>query len=297
MTHHTRFPNYIPITMIPSNYTPTFSSYMGIDQTQFVFDQIRNDVLVRNESRDIFIAQRRGAGKSTIAVRIATLLDPNFTLDHVCFTVSKFVSLITSRLEPGTVIIFDDLGTQKGGSSRKWQKQESQDLADIMQLNRTDRIITIATSLELDRGEKRMRAGFSLMIDPGDKLSDEDTGGRGLANQIKLRQKVVDVFGGSVRWQYWRYKAGGRIVGINISHPSAQVWVKGYLTMREQCLQDVKENRKDEIDSELTPNGTHKNAVDLAKMLGTQGKFIPSYRASLTQMHNQKAVSKESGIS
>jgi len=278
-------------------YQPTFAKDFGIDRTTNIFERIRRDVVLRNESWDIFIGQRRGAGKSTVAIRLAMMIDPNFTMDHVCFTVTKFVGLLTSRLRPGTVLVFDDIGTQEGGSSRKWQKKESQDLADIMQLNRTDGIITIATSLEIERGEKRLRAGFSLMVDPGEKLSNADTGGHGLASRIKLRQKVVDVFDGDVKWQYMRYASGGRIVAIDISHPPADFWIKEYKAMREKFLTDIKEHRKDEIDDERTPRGTGVTAVKLAEIIGTKQRYVKYHKAALKWLYDKGAVSHETGIS
>ena len=278
-------------------YLPTFAQDFGIDRTTNIFDRIRRNVVVKNESWDIFIAQRRGAGKSTVAIRLAMMLDPYFTMDHVCFTVTKFVGLLTSRLRPGTVLVFDDLGTQEGGSSRKWQKKEAQDLADIMQLNRTDGIITIATSLELERGEKRLRAGFSLMVDPGEKLSNADTGGHGLASRIKMRQKVVDVFDGDVKWQYMRYASGGRIVAIDISHPPVDFWLGEYKAMRNKFLQDIKEHRKDEIDDERTVRGTGVTAVKLAEIIGTKQRYVKYHRKALGWLHDKGAISYETGIS
>jgi predicted transcriptional regulator len=262
-----------------------------------IFRKIRNDVVYQNESWDIFIAQKRGAGKSAIATRLAMMLDPNFSMDHVCFTVSKFVHLLTSRLQPGTVLVFDDLGTQKGGSSRKWQKKESQDLADIMQLNRTDGIITIATSLELERGEKRMRAGFALMADPGKKLSNADTGGHGLASRIILRKKITDVFDGTTHWQYWRYAAGGRIVAIDVSHPPSDFWMGEYKAERDKFLHDIKEDRKDEIESEITPKGTRIMHAAIAKEMGIHPKKFPVHLEALGWLHTNGAINQATGVS
>lgn len=281
--------------MIP--YHPTFAKDFGIDCTMNIFRNIRNDVILRNESWDIFIAQKRGAGKSAIATRLAMMLDPNFSMDHVCFTVSQFVHLLTSRQDPGTVLVFDDLGTQGGGSSRKWQKKESQDLADIMQLNRTDGIITIATSLELERGEKRLRAGFALMADPGKKLSNADTGDHGLASRIVMRKKVTNIFDGTTHWQYWRYAAGGRIVAIDISHPPAAFWIGEYKAERDRFLHDIKEGRKDEIGDERTPQGTSKTAVALAEMLHIKSGNVPLHLEAMGYLYHQGAVSKASSIS
>jgi len=277
------------------SYNPTFASDFGIKKTLNLFAQIRNDVVLRNESWDIFIAQKRGAGKSTVAISLARLLDPHFTLDHVCFTVDKFIGLLTSRLPPGTVLVFDDLGTQEGGSSRRWQKKEAHDLADIMQLNRTDGLITIATSLELERGEKRLRAGFGLLADPGNKLSDEDTRGHGLASRIILRKKRTDVFDGTTRWQYWRYATGGRIVAIDISHPPAALW-RDYIAMRTEFLQRVKKMHKDEEAKQTTTKGIKIAEKEYVAALHTRSADIAKYREVLKWMYDQGAVSKDTAI-
>lgn len=277
-------------------YSPTFFSDFGLQHKFNVFQQIRNDVVKRNESWDIFIAQKRGAGKSAMALRMALLIDPNFTLDHVCFRVSDFVRLLTSRQRPGTVLIFDDLGTQEGGSSRRWQRQESHDLADIMQLNRTDGIITIATSLELDRSEKRLRAGFSLLIDPGTKLSSADTRGNGLASRIVMRKKGVDVFEGTTYWQYWRYASGGRIVAIDISHPPAELW-KEYRMKRDQFLVDVKDKGKDTEDTKRnrhdSPPLTNK---EWSGEMNIRPNRVAPMREIMKQLYDVGAVDKDKGM-
>ena len=277
-------------------YSPTFASDFKIQHKFNIFQQIRNDVVKRNESWDIFIAQKRGAGKSAMALRMALLLDPHFSLNKVCFTVSDFVDTITTRQTPGTVVIFDDLGTQEGGSSRKWQKREAHDLADIMQLNRTDGIITIATSLELDRGEKRLRAGFGLLVDPGTKLSSAETHGHGLASRIIMRQKITDVFDGTTFWQYWRYAGGGRIVAIDISHPPAELW-KAYRVKRDEFLAQVKHATKET--EGVKPVGTTSNHSDRGavrsdkewgKTLHVQASRIQLIRASCKYLIKKGAV-------
>ena len=277
-------------------YQPTFANDFGIGNTMNIFDQIRNDVVYRNESWDIFIAQKRGAGKSAVALRIATLLNPDFKLEYVCFTVEKFIGLLTSRQKPGTVLIFDDLGTQEGGSSRRWQKREAHDLADIMQLNRTDGIITIATSLELERGEKRLRAGFTILADPGTKLSNADTHGHGLASRIVLRQKVVDVFSNEVKWQYWRYAPSGRIVAIDVSHPPAKLW-REYKEMRTTFLSQVKEKHKDESEKIMNYDGRSISDARMATILGLKRpEKVRRYRIVLDRMHKLNALDEESGV-
>ena len=280
----------------------TFIDDFGLSKPTNIFERLRNDVIKKHESWDIFIAQKRGAGKSTVALRLATLLNPNFTLDYCVFTLKEFMKLLTSPQPLGTVIMFDDLGTQKGGSSRRWQTKDSHDVADIMQLNRTDGIITIATSLELERGEKRLRAGFQILIDPGKKLSSKETGGHGLASRIILRTRLTDVYDGTTHWPYMRYTKGGRITAIEISHPSKELW-NSYQQKRASYLKTVKSKDEEEPLPEPTKT-THTKAivkekkdVDIAYHLQIRGKkMFMQYRAFMKGIYDSKCVDSEHAI-
>lgn len=213
------------------------------------FAYFRNAVVKRNESWDIFIAQDRGAGKSATAMGMALMVDPHFTIDHWCFTTERFIELITTPQRKGTVVVFDDMGTQGGGSSRKWNQEGAHDLADIMQLNRTDGIITIGTSLELARSELRFRRGFKVLVSPEKKLSTEDTHGRGLATLVDLRIKSTDVFNDEVRYKLMRYAPGGRIKRVVVPHPPVDLWLK-YQGIRDKFLADLKGARDQATESD-----------------------------------------------
>jgi hypothetical protein len=228
-------------TMKRKEWNPIFKSgypHLGGALTD-PFAYFRNAVINRNESWDIFIAQDRGAGKSATAMGMAMMIDPHFTIDHWCFTTERFIELITTPQRKGTVVVFDDMGTQGGGSSRKWNAEGAHDLADIMQLNRTDGIITIGTSLELARSELRFRRGFKVLVSPEKKLSNEDTRGRGLATLVDLRIKSTDVFNDEVRYKLMRYAPGGRIKRVVVPHPPVDMWLK-YQGIRDTFLAAVK---------------------------------------------------------
>lgn len=220
-------------------WQPVFrDDFPQFQENQDIFKFIRESVTEKNESWDIFIAQQRGMGKSTIAISIARMIDPNFSVNNICFTAKDFTELITSGLQKGSVIIFDDLGTAKGGSSRKWQAAGVHELADIMQLNRTDGIITIGTSIEIERSEKRLRSGFRALISPTKKLSHLETN-NGLAIDIELRVKAIDVFNDTAIFKLWRYADGGRVKLMRLYHPDTVFW-KEYQDMRANYLLNLK---------------------------------------------------------
>jgi len=236
-----------------AQWEPLFASDYGFTKPWNMFDFVRDAVVKRNESYDFFIAGGRGFGKSASAMSLAMMLDPGFTLDHWCFTTDKFLDIITTKQIKGTVVVWDEIGTQKSGSSRKWQIKEAHDLADIVQVNRTDGLIIIGNSLELSRGEKRFRAGYRVLIDPVRKLSNQDTGNKGLAIDTEMRVKHVDVFKDETRYKLWRYAANnGRIKYIRLYHPPVGIWQE-YQKMRLDFLQDIKDKVISGDDNDVDP--------------------------------------------
>ena len=258
-----------------------------------IFEFIRYSVVHYNESFDIFIAGLRGIGKSTVAYGIAMLIDPEFTNDRWVFESEKYIDIITTKQRKGTVVVFDDVGTQKSGSSRKWQKDDAHDLADITQVNRTDGIITIATSLEHSRGEKRFRSGFRVIVQPIKKVTNMETHGHGMAIDVEIRVSEYDIFNNVVYRKLFRYAPGGRIKHVRLYHPPVDKW-KEYQEHRADFLTSIKQkqeekaaqNELDDIQKELAnkygisnnPNRV-KKFVMFAQELSAAD--ITSYRKSI----------------
>lgn len=221
------------------SWNPIFSAdYPQFTKNENILGNIYDLVINKNESWDFFIAQQRGMGKSTIAISLAKTLNPAFSVDNVCFTSEHFIEFMTTKQPKGSVVIFDDMGTAQGGSSRKWQAHGAHEIADIMQLNRTDAIITIGTSIELERSEKRIRSGFRALISPVNKLSHNETK-NGMAIDIEMRVKSIDVFNDHTVFKLWRYAEGGRVKLMRLYHPEASFW-REYQEIRQNFLKNLK---------------------------------------------------------
>lgn len=217
--------------ILMADWEPLFPGDYGLNRAINLFGYIRHQVMKRNEAWDFFLYAMRGKAKSSTSLSLAMLLDPNFDLSRWCFTVDKWLEvtrLAASTHARGWVIVQDEMGTQKSMSSQSWWSQESKDAADIHQMNRTDGIINIATSLEIGRVNNRMRSQYKVIVFPERKLSNKETGGKGMAVDVILRIVEQNPFEDdekkSFERRYPRYSDGGRIVRVRIPHPPADMW-------------------------------------------------------------------------
>lgn len=99
----------------------------------------------RNKNFLCAITGGTGSGKSYSALRLAELLDPNFTPSNVIYTPIQFMNLINSgKLKKGAVIIFDEAGV--GINARKWQSVGNNLIQFVLQTFRNDNYIVFFTA-------------------------------------------------------------------------------------------------------------------------------------------------------
>lgn len=252
-------------------WSPLFASDYSYKTPFNLFEFVRDSVVNKYESWDFFLSGDRGMGKSACAMSLAKMLDPNFTVSHWAFTAERFIDLITTRHPPGTCIVFDDVGTAEGSSSRKWNSDGAHTLSDVMQINRTDSLITIGTSLQLSRMELRLREGFRVLCQPIKKLTAKQTG-YGMAIDVEMRLRTADVFDDSVRYKLWRYCQGGRIKYVRLFHPPAPMW-REYQTTRKDFLEHLKSIRAEKAAAAAERKEKKaENAIEKAKT-ATDGQW------------------------
>ena len=76
-----------------------------------IIQRMRNRLLCYDRNLLGIFAGPTGSGKSESALRLALLLNPDFTTDHVVFTVEDFFSLLNSNtLKAGDVIVWEEMG-------------------------------------------------------------------------------------------------------------------------------------------------------------------------------------------
>lgn len=222
-----------------TGWQPLYPEYYDMHNIQDVFKEIRHRVKDLNESWDVLIVASRGMGKSTVGLSVALHFDSLFSLDNWAFKMEDRLRL-EAELPPGSVLVNDEMGTRQSGSSQEWNRSENKDFADQVQLNRTNRIIHIDITLDEGRVLNRVRNTYKILITPVRKLSNADTGGRGLATEciVRIVEMAPMAHGNPFFKKYWRYSKKGRIARYVFFHPPADLW-KEYSKRRKEFQEEL----------------------------------------------------------
>jgi hypothetical protein len=254
-------------------WEPVYKEDLKLNSGYDFLKTIVNRVKDYNESYDITVVGDRGLGKSAFGLGMAILLNKyfngpksQFDISRVCFSVDEWAA-VCGNIKGGGVVILDEIGTSGSLSSRESMSKGNRAASDIIQLMRTDRIITIYISTDRDRIDKRVRQLTSVMSTPLAKLSNVDTNGFGLAVEadVKFRRtrpanesfvnKHTDDDSGYLQHEVMplSYASRGNIYSIVIPHAPEALWDQ-YEIKRANKLEEVRTkhdaNSADNIDTD-----------------------------------------------
>lgn len=235
-------------------WNPINHRELMMDKDFDVLGFISNRVVYYNESWDISILGGKGIGKSSTALGIAKLLNSRFNVENnVCFNVDEWVERTNQEGVRGQVFILDEVGTEGSLSSRTSMKRDNRSSSDIVQLNRTEGVITIYVTIDDNRIDKRVRETTSVLSSPIKKLGDDATGGMGFASQVDIRYRVSYPAKNDNKDEYltfgvkgFKYSSKGRVKSIIVPHPPISDWLK-YESLRNEKLAQVRMNAQLEI--------------------------------------------------
>lgn len=129
----------------------------------------------QNKNLMICIVGETGSGKSWAALRVAQLLDPDFSIDQVAFDVEQFVDLVNDESQgQGSMIVMDEAGVSM--DNRTWYDQEQIGVGHILETWRHQNrgaIWTLPTFDHLDKKAKRRMHALMLPqhINPSENKS------------------------------------------------------------------------------------------------------------------------------
>lgn len=106
---------------------------------------VHNRLHVQDMDFLLLIVGERGSGKSTVAVRLCELVDPDFTIQNVVFSPKEFTDLLRSgKLKDGSAVLLDEAGVAFG--SRDWFSSQSKSFNSFTQVSRTMHLFVVFTA-------------------------------------------------------------------------------------------------------------------------------------------------------
>ena len=184
----------------------------------------------------MLIVGARGSGKSTGAVRMCELVDPNFTIDNVVFSPEQFSDLLSSgRLVDGSAILFDEIGV--GANSREWYSMGNRLLNSSTQVSRTLHLFCVFTTLDEAKVDNQIKKNFTSICETDgiDKLNQ--------VGWLKIGMLQVNPQNGEVYHKYWRFfnekNQMVRYSRIGVHLPSKHLF-KAYLEKRREMARVIR---------------------------------------------------------
>lgn len=111
-------------------------------------DSIKRRVHSLNDNWMAIVCGRTGSGKSYFALKLGELLDPEFNINRICFSIREFMKLINSEnLKTGSVVLFDEAGV--GIGARDWFTIQNKMFMNVLETFRYRNYIIIFTTPNL----------------------------------------------------------------------------------------------------------------------------------------------------
>lgn len=204
-----------------------------------------NRINKQNKNWLVIICGETGSGKSYSALRIAEMLDKDFSVERVVFSITEFMTLLNSgKLKRGNVIIFDEAGV--GIASREWYSARNKMINYVLQTFRHLNLAVIFTTPDFGFVDTQTRKLFHSYIET-QRINKEKK-----AVRVKWFELQKNPRYGKMYFKYPRIrKSGGTFHKINkvyIKKPSRGL-VNAYerkrtrfsLNLREEIEKDIKE--------------------------------------------------------
>jgi len=168
---------------------------------QYIQQRIKN-----NKNFLCAITGQTGSGKSWSALSLAPQIDPNFSIENVCFTATEFMHLVngkSKKLQTGAVILWDEM--QVTMSNLEFQSIQAKLINYVLQTFRHRNFVLIVTTPHfnfLNAGARRLFHCRTETISINRRLA------RCTLKPLMLQTNQND---GKVYQKYLRVKVKGRV--------------------------------------------------------------------------------------
>jgi len=204
---------------------------------------------VHNNNWVAILTGETGSGKSWGAIRLAEILDPEFSVDQVAFNVEEFLDLASDKSYPdGSVIVLEEAGV--AANARNWYDVANEVLNFVLQTWRHQNRGAIITAPELDLIDKQVRRRFHHYIEMVAKDEQENR------TRGDVRYIDTDRMEGDNYFWHHRFKAPDGVVRryryIDFQPPTEDVR-EAYETAKDDYTSKLNERLLNELREE-TPD-------------------------------------------
>lgn len=188
---------------------------------RWIKERVENDVNV-----SIIFIGMRGSGKSYSAIRLGWDLDPEFSVDNVCFTGIEYLERF-DQLSPGSVLILDDAGM--GIGSRDFKEDVNKVFGVVEQTKRYTGIIGIITVPHISLIDKQPRIMADLVLEFHEGKE------KGI---FDVRKPVVDEKGNLKLEEYSEKKGHDKVIIDSIKFHMPYEWEYGIVAEEYEQKKD-----------------------------------------------------------
>lgn len=192
----------VPVMKKPQHYLPHVVSY-GVQRIQ----------KERNKNFIVIINGETGSGKTyaglDLALKFAGRIGTPFTVENnMAFTFKEFLqkSMLEENKQPGTVLLFEEVGAVGGGAAAsEWQKKSNKNFNTWLQTARSLNQIIILTTPRFGYLDKKSRELVHMQISMiGINYQSKKSIGKPLLKQIPDNPGKTD----KIYWKYLRVCEG-----------------------------------------------------------------------------------------
>lgn len=189
------------------------------------------------------IVGREGSGKSMSCIKIAQLVDPEFTAEQIFFHPEELLRLLRDEdFRPGAVYVLDEAGVSFG--NRSWYDEAQIKVNKALQLIRSHNIGLIFSLPRLGELDSQTEGRLQAVLELTEKQDGEYVAGSWLWKDPDRRNKT-----GKVYEHYPRTDRGERVTRIELTPPSQKI-IEPYEEQKKQFQREVYDDAIGELEAD-----------------------------------------------
>ncbi|RYJ13581.1 hypothetical protein ELS19_06170 [Halogeometricum borinquense] len=241
-----------------------------------------NKMNIHDDNWMAAVVGETGSGKSWAALRIAEVLDPNFGIDQVAFSVEEFLRLvIDDSYNRGSIIVFEEASV--GANAQEWYTKGNKVLGRVLDTWRHQNRGAIFTLPAFGQLTKNARGRMSALIQMQAKFEDEGY------TTAKYKWIDQDTDTGKLYKKYPRI-GGKKYKHLKVTKPSRELR-EAYEKKKEQFTNELNKELLEELieEKEDAEESEDDDPHAIAEEIVSNNK-LPEF---IGDNHGQKYIDKD----